>query len=154
MSKQVNNLNVTEKWALEFEPEEVPTVEVLRKFVNATLCCCITIGKRSDSSFVMLWKERHPELGTYEEYFAADNGDRDYFSTEDTDGHIARTEERLAEWGELRERLPSASHCEEISRAQAWEAIVKLWLPAEFHKDAGFCNVRPKSGLDDTILFL
>ena len=92
----------------------------------------MTVAKTSQGKYFALWEERHPELGTYDEYFPLDA-----FDDSSPVKFAKRTPARLKKWHELQRRMPSKCRAEEISREDAWRMIAWFWLPKEFHVEAG-----------------
>jgi hypothetical protein len=86
--------------------------------------------KSDDGRFFATWKERHPELGTFDEYFPSAGYSFDPEFAE-------RTPARLKQWGERARRMRSKHYAEEISRQDAYPIIAWFWLPKEFHAEAG-----------------
>jgi hypothetical protein len=115
-------------WEVEFTPEEAAKFEALR-IIDAELCEVVTLAKTHDGLFFMLWRETHPELGSYDEYFGS--GPRERFGMPLAD----RSEERLAEWHELQRRMPDAHYVDDITRKEAFAIIAWFWIPEEFHGD-------------------
>jgi hypothetical protein len=69
--REISEDELEEKWEVDFEPGELQ--EIPRAFqeleIDGSLCSFLTIGKTRDGEFLVWWSERHPELGTYDEYF-------------------------------------------------------------------------------------
>lgn len=123
-----NEPDFEETWDVDFEADEVGEVRVLSELgIDASLCSSVTIGKTGDGTFLAWWKEEHPEIGSYEEYFGC----------EPNSLYAARTPDRLSEWDKLNERIPPTFYFEEITRRVAFEIIASLWIPKEFHEEAG-----------------
>ena len=90
------------------------------KPVNASKCfgCEVILSTRGEFS----WRgERHAKVPDSEVFFPRNNG---------------RTDEREAKYKALVKRYPSESYAEQITRREAFEIIVRFWLPREFHSDA------------------
>jgi hypothetical protein len=110
-----------DSWALDFddEPELIAGLEACAE-INTNLCCTAKIAKLHGAGWIIYWRESHPEMLTYDELFGDD-----------------RTPARRREWIELHELMPPTLHAKSITRAQAFTAIATIWLPPEFHGDAG-----------------
>jgi hypothetical protein len=111
-------------WHLELEDRW--TASALRH-VDKSLCGEVQVGIDDDGRFFMRWKEQHPELGTWEDFF----------------GDNERTAERIdsSEWQDMLERLPSSEHEVELSQAEAYELFVRALLPAQLHGLAGLIDL-------------
>jgi hypothetical protein len=131
MTYQIDSetIEAEDDWGVEFEPDEVEQVPALEKLeIDAGLCETVTIIKAEDGRFFATWHERHPELGTYDDYFP-----RDGYA-----GESAKwTKAREKKWRELTSRMPWKDYAEEISRQDAYAIIAWFWLPKEFHAEAG-----------------
>jgi hypothetical protein len=122
-------IEAVDDWECEIEPGEVDEVPALKALeVDENLCEVVTILKTEDGRFFATWREHHPEMVSYDEFFPQDDVGR--FSK--------RTPSRLKQFDELRRRMPSKHYAEEISRDDAYRIIAWFWLPKEFHADAGF----------------
>lgn len=107
-----NHADFEDTWDVEFTAEEAAKFDALR-IINAGLCELGTLAKTHDGLFFMLWRETHPELGSFDEYFGG--GPRERFGAP----CAARLVERLAEWHELRRRMPDSHHVDGITRKEA-----------------------------------
>jgi hypothetical protein len=108
-----------------FELEDWWTASALRH-VDKSLCGEISIGFDEDGDFFMRWKEDHPELGTWEDFF----------------GDANRTEKRCKskEWLDMIERLPSRE-CEVcLTGAEAYEVFIRASVPSKLHAYAGLAS--------------
>ena len=113
-------IEVEEDWNCCFQPEEVDQIRVLKELeIDTRLCSAITIAKTCDGRFFALWSERHPEMVPIEELHGC------------SPGWIFR------QFIKLEKRMPSEHFAEEISRRDAYSIIAFLWLPKEFHPEAG-----------------
>ena len=122
--KQINiegeRIEVEEDWNCCLQPEEVDQIRVLNELeIDTRLCSAITIAKTRDGRFFALWSERHPEMVPIEELHGC------------SPGWIFR------QFIKLEKRMPSEHFAEEISRRDAYSIIAFLWLPKEFHPEAG-----------------
>jgi len=122
--KQINvegeRIEVEEDWNCCLQPEEVDQIRLLKELeIDTRLCSAITIAKTCDGRFFALWSERHPEMVPIEELHGC------------SPGWIFR------QFIKLEKRMPSEHFAEEISRRDAYSIIAFLWLPKEFHPDAG-----------------
>jgi hypothetical protein len=118
--RRLTEADFEDSWEVEFTAKELAQFEISKE-IDATLCETMTIGKTHDGEFFAWWREYHPELGSWEDYF----GDED------------RSEERCAEWSELLKRMPASYYSTEIEREEAYTIIAWFWLPSEFHGEAG-----------------
>src|SRR5215813_7842125 len=121
--KEINvegeHIEVEEDWNC-FQPEEIDQIRVLKELeIDSRLCSAITIAKTRDGRFFALWSERHPEMVPIEELHGC------------SPGWIFR------QFIKLEKRMPSEHFAEEISRRDAYSIIAFLWLPKEFHPEAG-----------------
>jgi len=124
-------IETDDSWDCEFEPDEVDQVPALKALeIDADLCEVVKILKSDDGRFFAAWEERHPELGTFDEYFPSAG----YSSRPEV---AKRTPARLKKWRELERRMPSMYYSEQISRQDAYAIIAWFWLPKEFHAEAG-----------------
>lgn len=116
-----------EEWQLDFddEPELISGIEACAE-INADRCETATIAKLHGDAWLVYWKERHPEMLTYDEMFPAE-----------IDRFAKRTKARLKEWEKFRALLPDKVYARRITRQQAFLAIASIYLPKEFHGDAG-----------------
>lgn len=116
-----------DQWDIDFddEPELISGLEACAE-INTNLCESATIGKLHGAGWLIFWRERHPEMLTYDELFPQD-GKR----------YAKRNAARLRQWQKLSKLLPPTLHGKSITRAQAFTAIARVYLPEEFHGDAG-----------------
>ena len=118
-----------ETYEVEFEQEEVDAVPALARLsIDTVLCGSLKIISQ-DGKYFATWHERHPELPDFDECFPAASAEEAW------ENHCNR--EYLAQWRDLRMRLPDKSFSKEISRRDAFEIIGSFWLPKEFLDLAG-----------------
>jgi hypothetical protein len=114
------------QWDIDdLEPELIAGLEACVE-INTNLCDTATIVKLHSAGWLIFWWERHPEMVPYDELFA-----------EDGERYPKRTAARLRQWNKFRELLPATLHGKSITRAQAFAAIARVFLPEEFHGDCG-----------------
>ena len=119
--------SVEEVWPVEFTAAAGKQVRALEELgVNCALCWMVMICKTGDGKFFALWEQQHCERGFFDDYFGGE-----------ISKPAERSVERLIEWADLVKRMPTELFREEITRRQAFEIIASLWLPSEFHGDAG-----------------
>lgn len=123
--------DIEHDWDIEFDSDEIAKLKALRE-IDGRSCECATIMKTRSGEFFIGWTEMHPEMLRFDDYFEEE-------AKEEIDrcGLVKRTESRLEEYKALVEAMPATDYVEEISRAEAFAAIVTLWMPEEFHGDCG-----------------
>lgn len=131
---ELQDAEVIETWWVELHEDRPLAKLPWLKEIDARLCGAATIGKTDNGRFLLIWKHRHPELGTYDEYFGDGDGERDEFGLRP---RVERNKERIAEWRGLRRALPSKELSKEITREEAFKTLAYFSLDTEWHPECG-----------------